>query len=133
MTQSEKIRALLEPEREKLIGEVLRMAYDQNPDISSAKVRALELALSRIAAPPKQESERVTVPGFAEATTLQAKAEAVITAAATGEISAEAAERLLRVLDVYSRAIVSTELERRIAAIEAGRAPITVNGSDGDA
>ncbi|ARU23827.1 hypothetical protein RSSE_c3446 [Ralstonia solanacearum] len=83
--------------------------------------RALEIALTRLAPTPRQEAERVVVPGFREASTLQGRAEAVITAAACGEISAEAAERLLRVLDVYSKAILTTELERRLQALEQGR------------
>ena len=77
--------------------------------------------MARLAPTPRQEAERVVVPGFREAESLQGKAEAIIAAAACGEISAEAAERLLRVLDVYSKAILTTELERRLQALEQGR------------
>nr|WP_311529415.1 hypothetical protein [uncultured Ralstonia sp.] len=119
LAQSEKIRALLEPHREELIGRTLELAL-KSPD-GQVSARALEIALTRLAPTPRQEAERVIVPGFREATTLQGKAEAIIAAAACGEISAEAAERLLRVLDVYSKAILTTELERRLQALEQGR------------
>lgn len=119
LAQSEKIRALLEPHREELIGRTLELAL-KSPD-GQVSARALEIALTRLAPTPRQEAERVVVPGFREASTLQGRAEAVITAAACGEISAEAAERLLRVLDVYSKAILTTELERRLQALEQGR------------
>lgn len=126
LSHAEALRALLEPRRDELIGRVLEVAFDPDPACRSAAVRALELALSRIAPPPKQDAERVVIPGFADARTLQEKAEAVITAAATGEVSVEAATKLLAILESYARTIASTDHERRLAALEAGGKLIVV-------
>jgi hypothetical protein len=119
---------LLEPERDKLVGRVLELAFDTDGNVSN---RALELALTRLAPIPRQESERVIIPGFRDAKTLQEKAESVIDAIATGDVTAEAGERLLRVLDTYGRAIITTDLEKRLAALEDGRrAPVTIDAED---
>lgn len=133
LTHSDKIRLLLEPEREKLVGKLLELAFSDDPLTRSAQVRAIELAMSRLGPPPKADEERVVVPGFAEAETLQEKAEAVIQAAATGAISANAAQKLLAVLDAYNRAIKTTDLERRLKAVEAEQKgkPVVLDGSTG--
>ena len=123
ITNADLIRTALEQRRDDLIGQVLKNAFNPDGHVSN---RALELALSRIAPPPRQESERVIIPGFKDAKTLQEKAEAVIAAIATGEVTAEAGEKLLRVLDTYGRAVVTTELERRLEALEQGRRPPVV-------
>jgi hypothetical protein len=124
MTQADKIRLQLEGHREALVERVLKLAFDQDGNVSN---RALELALTRLAPVPRQDSERVIIPGFKDALTLQAKAEAVIDAIATGEVSAEAGTKLLQVLDTYGRAIITTDLEKRLAALEEGRAPLTID------
>jgi hypothetical protein len=123
MSNGDKIRRLLEPERERLIGRVLENAFSADGNTSN---RALELALSRLAPAPKQDSERVVIPGFKTAVTLQEKAEAVIDAIATGQISVEAGERLLRVLDTYARSVLATDHEKRLQALEEGRRPPVV-------
>jgi len=129
MSNADKIRLFLEPERERLLGRTLEFALGVNAAgeavvvEGTVAVRALEIALTRLGPPPKADSERVSIAGFRDATTLQAKAEAVLAAAADGTCSVEAAEKLLRVIDMYSKAIVATDHERRIAAIEAGRTP----------
>ena len=123
------MRALLEPERDRLVGATLKLAFDESID-GNVRVRALEVALSRLAPKPKEDAERIFIPGFADAVTLQAKAEHVLSAAANGDISVEAAEKLLRVISIYSQAVVTTDLERRVAVIEDGRSavrdPVTV-------
>ena len=60
---------------------------------------------------------------------MQAKAEAVIQAAATGECSASAAESLLRVLANYQKMIHATDLERRVAALE-GKPTVIYDNED---
>lgn len=128
-SNADKIRMLLEPQRERLIGKVLKNALDPDGHVSN---RALELALSRLAPPPKQDSERVFIPGFRDAPDLKGRADAVIAAAAEGHISAEAAERLLRMLDTYGRAITLSDHEERLRAMEAGRRPavVTIDATD---
>ena len=135
LTNQDKIRLLLEPERDRLIGRMLELAFDNDPACRSAAVRATEAALSRIAPPPRQDSERVSIPGFAEAESLADKARCVIEAAASGSCSAEAASKLLGVLESYAKCVASTDHERRLAALEGNRAPVVidalpVDGSD---
>lgn len=113
-SRAEQIALYLEPHRKAVLDKAIELAKAGDP-------QSMKLVLERLAPIPRQDAERVTIPGFAEAATLQEKAQAVIQAAASGHCSAEAAERLLRVLDVYSRAIVADEHERRLQALEHGR------------
>jgi len=48
-------------------------------------------------------------------------ATAILAAVADGEISAEAGDRLLRMLDTYGKAVVLDEHERRLQAIEGSK------------
>jgi hypothetical protein len=120
LTHSEKVRALLEPHREELIGRALELTKNADP---FAAANGLRLCLERLAPAPKQEPEKVIVPGLAEAQTFTAKCECIIAAVGAGEISAESGERLLRMIDAYRRAVKVDELERRLAALEAGTRP----------
>lgn len=111
---SERVAAYLEPHMQAILDKAIELAKLGDP-------ASMKLVADRYAPPAKPESEKVTIPGFADAATLQDKAQAVLSAAASGHCSAEAAERLLRVLDVYSRAVNSTALEARLQALEGGR------------
>jgi hypothetical protein len=114
------IRAQLEVARPQIVAKVIELACLGDP-------RAMETALKWLAPPAKPDAERVDIPGFKTAKTLQEKAESVMSAAASGHCSTEAAQKLLQVLDVYSKAIVADEHERRLAALEAGKkAPLAV-------
>lgn len=112
-TEAEQIRAYLAPKKQAVLDKLAELAVAGDP-------RSQQLFLAYIAPPPRIEDERVNIPGFAQAETLAAKAEAVIGAAASGACSTAAAERLLRVLDVYQRATKTDEFEARLKAIEAG-------------
>lgn len=111
---AEQVRALIEPHRAEIIAKAVDLAKLGDP-------QALKLCLERLAPTPRPEAEKVTVPGLAEAITLKAKAEAIMAAVGRGEVSAEAGDKLLRMLDTYSKAVALTEMEQRLAAIE-GRA-----------
>lgn len=125
-SQSELVRHLIEPHREALITRALELTKSDDP---FAAANALRICLERLAPAPKQESEKVEIPGLAQAATFAGKCDAVIRAVSEGEISAEAGERVLRLLDVYRKAHETDELQRRIAALEAGgRQPITIEG-----
>ena len=112
---AEQVRALIEPHRADIIAKAVELAKLGDP-------QALKLCLERLAPTPRPEAEKVAVPGLAEAITLKAKAEAIMGAVGRGEISAEAGDRLLNMLNTYSKAVVLTEMEQRLASIE-GRAP----------
>lgn len=112
---AEQVRALIEPHKAEIIAKAVELAKLGDP-------HALKLCLERLAPTPRQEAEKVTVPGLASAPTMQAKAQAIMAAVGDGQISAEAGDKLLRMLDTYGKAVVLTEHEQRLAAIE-GRAP----------
>ena len=118
-SQGDLIRAFLETRRGAMLIKLADLAEAGDP-------RSLQIALSYLSPPAKPDSERVSIPHFKNATSLAEKAEAVIAAIATGHCSAEAGERLLRVLDVYSRAIVADDHERRLAAIEGVKKAVSV-------
>lgn len=126
LTQSEKIRALLEPERDRLVGKLLELCNNDDPLARSSQVRAIELALARLGPPPKQASETIEVPGLAEAQGFAAKCECIIAAVSHGHVSAEAGERVLRLLDVYRKAVEHDQLAARIEALERGKRAKTI-------
>jgi hypothetical protein len=105
------MRALIEPHKVEIIAKVVELAKMGDPV-------SLRLCLERLAPTPRQEAEKVVVPGLKEAATLQEKATAILAAVADGQISAEAGDRLLRMLDTYGKAVVLDEHERRLKAIE---------------
>jgi hypothetical protein len=108
-------RALIAPHTTAIVEKLVALAKAGDP-------KSIQLALAYgFGQPERGQNERVNIPGFAQAKTLQEKAEAVIAAVASGDCTAEAAERLLRVIDIYSKSVVADEMERRIAALEAGR------------
>lgn len=118
-SQSDLVRKLIEPKRQALVDAALDMAL--HSDDPHAKARAIDITLSYLAPRPRPEGEKVEVPGLSEATSFTGKADAIIAAVASGDISAEAGERILRLLDVYRKALETDDLARRIAALEAGR------------
>ncbi len=112
---AEQIRALLLPHQPELVAKAVELARLGDPV-------ALRLCLERLAPAPRPEAEKVMVPGLKEAPTLAAKATAILAAVADGHVSAEAGDRLLGMLKTYGDAVILDEHEKRLAAIEAGRA-----------
>lgn len=113
--RAEQIRELLEPHRAELIAKTVELAKAGDP-------QCIKLCLERLAPTPRQEAEKVVVPGLADAITLKDKATAILAAVANGQISAEAGHRLMALLDVYRGAAIADDHERRLAAIEQGKA-----------
>jgi hypothetical protein len=133
------IRKLIEPERDAIVQRLIETAKGGTKEA----VRAAEILLDRLAAKPRPTAELVRIEGLAQATTLQAKADAVVLAVARGEVSADAGRAVLQMLDTYSRAIKADELEARLRALEgrpgrvveaaASPAPVTDAGLVDDA
>lgn len=127
-SRAEKIATFLEPHLEGTLTKLAELA-------KLGDGKSAELLLKYVAPPARPDAERVQIPGFSEAPDLKSKAEAVLAAAATGHCSAEAAQKLLAVLDVYARAVHATEMEERLSALEAGRGtpkPVTtIDGNTG--
>lgn len=129
-SQAELVRKLIEPARTELVEKALSLVRDEKVD-PHAKIGALRLLLERLAPQPKHESERIEVPGMAEAPTFGAKCQAVIAAVAGGGISAEAGERALRLLDTFRKAVAHDELTVRIEALERGQRARTIDDEPG--
>jgi hypothetical protein len=113
---ADQIRAMLAPHREDVIARLVELAKLGDP-------ACLRLYMERIAPAPRAEDEKVSIPGLASAVTLREKAECILGAASRGEISAFAADKLMALLDKYRLAVVATDHEARLAALEQGRLP----------
>lgn len=100
------------------IGEVLQKNLELARMGDPSATKAL---LERYAPLARADDERVKVPGFANAPSLEAKSAAVMHAIANGEISAAAGQRLLQALETHVRVVTANEVEQRLAALE--RAP----------
>lgn len=124
-TESELIRRHLEPKKVEVLDKLAELAAAGEP-------RSLELFLRYFSAGARPEDERFVVPGLAQATTMEARALAIVAAVSSGQISAAAGEKALALLEKYVRVVVADDHERRLEAIERGRtalpaptAPIT--------
>ena len=116
-SQAEQIRELLEPRRIELVARAAELALAGDP-------QCLKLCLERLAPTPRQEAEKVMVPGLADALTLKDKATAILRAVAGGAISAEAGDKLMRLLDTYRGAAIADDHEQRLRLIEQGKPPV---------
>lgn len=121
-SRAERVAAYVEPHIKDVLDKAVELAKKGDP-------QSMRLILERFAPLAKQDAERVAIPGFSEAKTLQEKADAVIAAAAAGHCTAEAAARLLAVLRDYASTITATDHERRLQAIEEGRRGRVIEGS----
>ncbi len=134
-TSTDKIRALIEPHKAALIDRLLAIVNTEGPLADQAAViNAARVLLERVAPKPK-ETERVHVPGLADAKSLTGKAQAIVEAVAAGEISTEAGEKLIRLVGVLREVIQHDELEARIKALEVAkglREPRTIVPDDGE-
>ena len=108
---AEQVRELIEPHKEAIIAKAVQLATMGDPT-------SIKVCLERLAPAPRPEAEKVVVPGLKEAETLQDKATAILAAVADGQISAEAGDKLLRMLDTYAKAVVIDGHERRLRALE---------------
>lgn len=106
-----RVRELLEPKRDALVAKAIKLAL-------AGDTTALRVCLDRLTGTPKPESEAVTIPGLADATTLTAKANCILAATANGSISPDVAKSLLGALADYAKALEVDELQARIAMLE---------------
>jgi len=80
--------------------------------------RAAELLLERALPPLRAVAEPVRMPGLADASTLTAKAEAIVALTAEGRLSPDVATAMLSAIGQLAKAAEIDELARRIAALE---------------
>lgn len=113
-SRADRIAAYLEPDLTAVLDKLRGLALLGDP-------KSLALYLSYLAPVAKADSERVSLPALATARTLEEKCQVVIAAVGDGAISAEAGERLLRLIQTYATAVKTDELEARLAAVEQGK------------
>lgn len=116
-TEAELIRRHLAPKKSAVLDKLAELAGLGDP-------RSMELFLRYFSPGARQEDEKFVVPGLAQATTMEDKAEAIVAAVSNGQISAAAGEKALALLEKYVRVVVADEHERRLQALEQGRAQI---------
>lgn len=110
-SRAERIATFLEPHLEETLTKLAELAKLGDP-------RSAELLLKYLAPVARPEDERVNVPGFANAPSLEGKSAAVMAAIANGEVSATAGQRLLQALETHVRIVSAHELEQRVQALE---------------
>jgi hypothetical protein len=104
------LRALLIPHAQALIEKTVELA-------KGGDTTALRLCLERILAPIRAKDEVVVIEQGGN--TLAERAQAIVNAALTGQISPSEAATLLQALATQARVIESEELAARLAALEA--------------
>jgi len=116
-TEAELIRRHLAPKKTAVLDKLGELAGMGDP-------RSMELFLRYFSPGARPEDEKFVVPGLAEATTMEDKAESILAAVSNGQISAAAGEKALALLEKYVRVVVADEHERRLQALEQGRAQL---------
>lgn len=103
---------MLVSKSDKLIGKAVELALDGD-------AQALRLCLERILPALKSKDSAVTIPALVKAQTLAEKGQAVMKAAADGDITPTEAATVMQALTGLVRIVEIDELEKRIAALEA--------------
>ncbi len=107
---------MLDGEAEAVIRKALDLALDGD-------AAALRLCLDRIIAPRRERAVAFTMPPIGGAADLAGAMAALAGAAAQGMITPGEAAQLSQVVETYIRAVETTEIERRLRAVEAAPAP----------
>ncbi len=107
---------MLDDEAAALTRKALDLAHDGD-------LVALRLCLDRMIAPRRERAVSFTMPPIAGAVDLAGAMAALTGAAAQGIITPGEAAQLAQVVETYIRAIETTDLERRLRAVEAAPAP----------
>ena len=84
----------------------------------SGDIQAARLVLDRIAPVTRSAAAPVFIPELEQATTLSAKAQAIINAIARGECPPDIGATMIQALGACAKIIEIDELERRLSALE---------------
>ncbi len=107
---------MLDDEARTLTRKALDLAHDGDRT-------ALRLCLDRIIAPRRERAVSFTMPPITGAADLAGAMAALALAAAQGMITPGEAAQLSQVFETYIRAVETTDMERRLRAVEAAPAP----------
>jgi len=106
------VLALLDGDAERLTRQAVTMAL-------GGDTMALRLCLERIAPPRKDVAVTFDLPRMETARDAAKAASAVLGAVANGELTPTEAAHIMALVETYRRTLETTEIEARIAALEA--------------
>lgn len=112
---ADEVRALIAPQIGKTIAKLLELAEAGDP-------RSIELVLKYWAPSARPDAERIEVAGLRDAPTIREKSLCIIDSVSRGEISVEAGEKVQRMLDLHSKAVVLSDLAADVEALKRGKA-----------
>ena len=105
------VEGLLEGEAETLTRRAVELALDGD-------TTALRLCLERIAPPKKDAPVHFDLPTMLSATDAAEAAGAVLDAVALGDLTPTEGAHIMGLIETYRRTLETTELERRLSALE---------------
>jgi len=108
------VLALLQGEAEALTRRAVERALEGD-------TTALRLCLERLAPPRKDNPVAFALPAMESATDAAQAAGAVLAAVAAGELTPTEGAHVMALIETFRRTLETTELERRLAALEGGR------------
>ena len=104
---------MLDGEAEEITRKVIELA-------KKGDLVAIRLCLERIAPPRKERPVLFALPPLGKPNTVNAFA-AIVATVASGQLTPTEAGELSKVVDTYARALLASELETRVAALESER------------
>jgi hypothetical protein len=113
---TETAEMLLDGEAEALTRKALELALD-------GETRALRMCLDRVIPPRRQRPVQLAMPPVTSAADLGGAMAAITNAAARGMITAGEAAELARVVEIFVRAVETSDFERRLRQLEEARGP----------
>lgn len=108
------MRALLQPHADKLIQTVVNLAL-------AGDVQALRICIDRIIPPVREDRLQVALPDIADAAGCTEAQAAIMKAVASGELLPSQGEALAGLVEHRRRAIETTEIMKRLEALEGKR------------
>src|SRR5690606_15793485 len=104
--QTQLMQEYIEPHRQALLDRLLKHAAGED---QTAAVRATVWLLERLGGPIEAQTVLPPIPGLAEARSPADKARAIVSAVARGEVSAEAADKVLGAIAKATAIVQATE------------------------
>ena len=105
------VETLLDGEAEVITRKAIELA-------KKGDLAAIRLCLDRIAPPRKDRPIPFALPALGKAGDASASLAAIIAGVASGDLTPSEAGELSKVVDTYARALLATELEARVTALE---------------
>ena len=108
------VEALLDGEAEEITRKAIELA-------KKGDLAAIRLCLERIAPPRKDRPVLFALPRLGKAEDTANAFAAIVAAVASGQLTPTEAGELSKVVDTYARALLATDLDARVTALESER------------